>query len=47
MDFIVENALKQNAKQDTPTLEVKQACIKVFGTGGAGNNMVGWLYQKG
>ncbi|MCK5283590.1 MAG: cell division protein FtsZ [Nanoarchaeota archaeon] len=47
MDFIVESALKQQEKQDTPAMEVKQACIKVFGTGGAGNNMVGWLYKKG
>ncbi|HZX44496.1 MAG TPA: cell division protein FtsZ [Candidatus Nanoarchaeia archaeon] len=28
-------------------LEVGQANIKVFGVGGAGNNMVGWLYSKG
>ena len=28
-------------------LEVGQANIKVFGVGGAGNNMVGWLYEKG
>lgn len=48
MDFIVESALKQAEKQGMETVvEVKQACIKVFGTGGAGNNMVGWLYQKG
>ena len=47
MDFIVENALEQAEKTDTSTVEVKQACIKVFGSGGAGNNMVGWLYQKG
>ena len=47
MDFIVESALKQQAAQSTSITEVKQACIKVFGSGGAGNNMVGWLYQKG
>ncbi len=47
MDFIVESALRQNEKQQTQAVEVKQACIKVFGTGGAGNNMVGWLYKKG
>ena len=28
-------------------LEVGQANIKVFGGGGAGNNMVDWLYEKG
>jgi len=28
-------------------IEVGQANIKVFGVGGAGNNMVGWLYEKG
>lgn len=27
--------------------EVGQANIKVIGAGGAGNNMVGWLYKKG
>jgi cell division protein FtsZ len=47
MDFVVENALKTGIKQDGPVLDVKQACIKVFGTGGAGTNMVSWLYQKG
>jgi len=47
MDLIVENALRQQEAQGTKEIEVKQACIKVFGTGGAGNNMVGWLYQKG
>ena len=26
---------------------VGQANIKVLGAGGAGNNMVGWLYKKG
>lgn len=47
MDFIVETAVKKSEKQKNAAIEVKQACIKVFGTGGAGNNMVGWLYQKG
>jgi len=45
MDFIVENALKaQNNFEDVQT---GQANIKVVGVGGAGNNMVGWLYNKG
>ncbi len=47
MDFIVENALKNNAKNEFQGVEVKQANIKVFGAGGAGNNMVSWLYRKG
>ena len=47
MDFIVENALKNKAKNEFQGIEVKQANIKVFGSGGAGNNMVSWLYRKG
>ena len=47
MDFIVESALKGVEQQETVEVDVKQACIRVFGAGGAGNNMVGWLYQKG
>ncbi len=48
MDFIIENAIKK-ADENEPTdgLQVGQANIKVIGTGGAGNNMVGWLYNKG
>ena len=34
-------------KQGFDKLEVKPACIRVIGTGGAGNNMVSWLYKKG
>lgn len=45
MDFIVENALKEDANK--PELNVGQANIKVIGVGGAGNNMVNWLYKKG
>jgi cell division protein FtsZ len=46
MDFVVNNAMKQktNAFEE---MEVKQANIKVIGCGGAGNNMVNWLYKKG
>ncbi len=46
MDFVVNNAMKQktNAFEE---IEVKQANIKVIGCGGAGNNMVNWLYKKG
>jgi len=45
MEFIVERAL-----DNMPTVDmepVMQANIKVIGCGGAGNNMVGWLYKKG
>lgn len=46
MDFIVENAIKQ-ANENTSDVKVGQANIKVVGIGGAGSNMVSWLYQKG
>jgi len=46
MDFVVQNAVKQQAENELLT-EPKQATIKVFGSGGAGTNMVGWLYKKG
>jgi len=43
MDF-----LDEGVRQDTSLgFEVGQANIKVIGVGGAGNNMVGWLYKKG
>ncbi len=48
MDFIVQNAMKtqQDMKQQQQ-FDVHQANIKVIGTGGAGNNMVNWLFKKG
>ena len=46
MDFVVDNALK-SSDQNLDGLKVHQATIKVIGAGGAGNNMVNWLYQKG
>lgn len=46
MDFIVQNALETNNKTFNG-LQVGQANIKVIGCGGAGNNMVSWLYKKG
>lgn len=46
MDFIVENALK-NDSANVVGEALNQANIKVVGAGGAGNNMVGWLYKKG
>lgn len=48
MDFLVQSALKQEAsKENFEELEIGQANIKVIGVGGAGNNMVNWLYKKG
>jgi len=43
MDFIVKGALTQ----ENAAPEIGQANIKVIGIGGAGNNMVSWLYKKG
>ncbi|MBS3128959.1 cell division protein FtsZ [Candidatus Woesearchaeota archaeon] len=45
MDFIVQNAVKQ--PQQEYSSNVGKANIKVVGVGGAGNNMVSWLYKKG
>ncbi|HLC20005.1 MAG TPA: cell division protein FtsZ [Candidatus Nanoarchaeia archaeon] len=47
MEFIVENALKADENRLYQEEEVRQANIKVIGAGGAGNNMVSWLYRKG
>jgi len=48
MDFVVNNAVRQSPKTNAyEEIEVKQANIKVIGVGGAGNNMVNWLYKKG
>lgn len=47
MDFIVKNALEQDNKYAIDNMSVGQANIKVIGCGGAGNNMVSWLYKKG
>ncbi|MBW3018631.1 cell division protein FtsZ [Candidatus Woesearchaeota archaeon] len=46
MDFLVKNALAQDAPKQEE-LDFGQANIKVIGVGGAGNNMVSWLYKKG
>ncbi|MBS3148304.1 cell division protein FtsZ [Candidatus Woesearchaeota archaeon] len=46
MDFLVKSAMAH----ETPKKEdydFGQANIKVVGVGGAGNNMVSWLYKKG
>lgn len=49
MEFLVENALKQMKEQEFnfEAALASQATIKVIGVGGAGNNMVDWLYHKG
>lgn len=49
MDFLVQNALKtaEQTQQAAEEMDVGQANIKVVGVGGAGNNMVNWLYHKG
>jgi len=50
MDFLVENALRSqnnNEMQDIASNIAGQANIKVIGCGGAGNNTVSWLYNKG
>jgi cell division protein FtsZ len=46
MDFIVESAVK-NAENIMPEAQIGQANIKVIGCGGAGSNMIDWLYKKG
>ncbi len=47
MDFIVQSAMQNGDMNKFQDLEVGQANIKVIGCGGAGNNMVSWLYKKG
>jgi cell division protein FtsZ len=47
MDFLVENAIKASEQHSMEEVQVGHANIKVIGVGGAGNNMVGWLYNKG
>ncbi|MDD4353666.1 MAG: cell division protein FtsZ [Candidatus Nanoarchaeia archaeon] len=48
MDFLVENALKnQEQFKFSTSNNAGQANIKVIGCGGAGNNTVAWLYNKG
>lgn len=47
MDFIVQNALQTAKDVNFEEALVGKANIKVFGVGGAGNNMGDWLYHKG
>jgi cell division protein FtsZ len=46
MDYIIEKAMENSIGQNFESME-NQANIKIIGCGGAGNNMVGWLYRKG
>ncbi|RMD57728.1 cell division protein FtsZ [Candidatus Woesearchaeota archaeon] len=45
MDFLVKSALQQ--EMPSQEADFGQANIKIVGVGGAGNNMVSWLYKKG
>lgn len=47
MDFILKNALETAKEINWEEGLVGQAKIVVIGAGGAGNNMVDWLYRKG
>lgn len=46
MEYIVEKAL-DHMSADMDLFDMNQANIRVIGVGGAGNNVVGWLYKKG
>ncbi|MBN2421247.1 cell division protein FtsZ, partial [Candidatus Woesearchaeota archaeon] len=49
MDFLMQNAMETAGKkqQQMENMEIGQANIKVIGVGGAGGNMVDWLFKKG
>jgi len=47
MEFLVKNAMETQKQMKTDDLVVGCANIKVMGCGGAGSNMVNWLYKKG
>jgi len=47
MEFIIQDALKNAEQNGITDVEVGKANIQVIGVGGAGNNMVSWLYKKG
>lgn len=47
MDFLVKNALQNMNEDNIEQFEVGQARMTVVGCGGAGQNMVDWLYSKG
>ena len=45
MDFFVKGAIEKETSRVHDQFEVGQANIKVIGIGGAGNNMVSWLFN--
>lgn len=47
MDFFINRALEQGEAKKEVNIDLGQATIKVIGAGGAGSNMVDWLYNKG
>ncbi len=47
MDFLAENAIKGSVSEAKYEGLIGEAKIRVIGVGGSGNNMVGWLYNKG
>ncbi len=47
MDFLVKDALQNMSEENVDQFEVGQARMVVVGCGGAGQNMVDWLHQKG
>ncbi|MAG50326.1 cell division protein FtsZ [archaeon] len=47
MEFIIQNALENAKETNFGDMKVGQANIKIVGVGGAGGNMVNWLYKKG
>jgi cell division protein FtsZ len=47
MEDIIKNAVNNTDEEQFDHIKVNQANIKVIGVGGAGNNMVSWLYKKG
>ena len=46
MSFFAKIEQRIEALNQFADMEVGKANIKVFGVGGAGNNMVNWLYKK-
>ncbi|MBW2985485.1 cell division protein FtsZ [Candidatus Woesearchaeota archaeon] len=47
MEDIIQNAVNNTDEKQFDHIKVNQANIRVIGVGGAGNNMVTWLYKKG
>jgi len=47
MEDIIRSAINNTTNNSFDGVQVHQANIKIMGVGGAGNNMVSWLYKKG